>query len=75
MHLAYVKRMRLGQLEEYSYALDAATANLGFMSQRAAVGLVRAIAPHADSFFSSSSSFEGQSQELFSLLVFGLNKI
>ena len=66
-HLAYVKQMRLRQREDHSYVLDTATAGLGLMSQRAAVGLVSAVAPHSASNF---LSFERQSEELSLLLVF-----
>ena len=51
MHVAYVKRMSLRQREGHSHALDPATAGLGLMSQRAAVGLVHVTVPQAASYF------------------------
>ena len=52
--LAYVKRMRLRQREGHKYALDTATASLGLMNQRPAVGPVHETAPHEASNFNLS---------------------
>lgn len=54
--LAYAKRMRLGQREGHSYALDKITAKLGLMSQSAYSRLVGTTAPHASGYFFLSRS-------------------